>query len=289
LTTKKKTKAAKSKKAASRKRASSKKRAAKRAKPRSETQELLDFAIDLAYEAGALTLRYYGHLVDAEGKSDGSPVTIADRNAEQLIRKRVAKRYPDHGVLGEEFGESNQGARVRWILDPIDGTRSFMHGVPLYGVLIGIEADGEPVVGITYFPPLDEMVSAGKGLGCRWNGKPCHVSSVSRIEDAVVCTTDVERLLSKPIGAGWRRLQQRAAFSRTWGDCYGHALVATGRIEAQVDPVMKPWDAGPFLTITTEAGGRFTTLDGRATIHGGSGVSTNGLIHEEVLGELAGA
>jgi histidinol phosphatase-like enzyme (inositol monophosphatase family) len=247
---------------------------------------LLDFAVDLAYEAGALTLRYYGHLVDAEGKSDGTPVTIADRKAEELIRKRVAKRYPSHGVLGEEYGESNAGARVRWILDPIDGTRSFMHGVPLYGVLIGIEADGEPVVGVTYFPPLDEMVSAGKGLGCRWNGKPCHVSSVAKMEDAVVCTTDVERLLRRSEGPGWRRLQQRCAFSRTWGDCYGHALVATGRIEVQVDPQMTPWDAGPFLTITTEAGGKFTTLDGKATIHGGSGISTNGHLHEEVLREL---
>ncbi len=253
---------------------------------KSEGQELLAFAIDMAYEAGALTLRYYGGLVDADDKSDGSPVTIADRKAEELIRKRVAKKYPEHGVLGEEYGESNVGARVRWILDPIDGTRSFMHGVPLYGVLIGIEADGEPVVGVTYFPPLDEMVSAGKGLGCKWNGKPCRVSSVSRMEEAVICTTDVERLLRRSEGPGWRRLQQRSAFSRTWGDCYGHALVATGRIEAQVDPVMKPWDAGPFLTITTEAGGRFTTLDGRATIHGGSGISTNGLLHDEVLREL---
>lgn len=255
--------------------------------PRSETSELLAFAIDLAYEAGALTLRYYGGLVDADDKSDGSPVTIADRKAEQLIRKRVGKRYPEHAVLGEEYGESNAGARVRWILDPIDGTRSFMHGVPLYGVLIGIEAEGEPIVGVTYFPPLDEMVAAGRGLGCKWNGKPCRVSSVSRMQDAVVCTTDVERLLKRPEGPGWRRLQQRSAFSRTWGDCYGHALVATGRIEVQVDPVMKPWDAGPFLTITTEAGGKFTTLDGKATIHGGSGISTNGLLHGEVLRELA--
>ena len=190
-------------------------------------------------------------------------------------------------MLGEEYGESNEGARVRWILDPIDGTRSFMHGVPLYGVLIGIEVEGEAAVGVTYFPPLHEIVAAGRGLGCTWNGEPCRVSSVSRIEDAVVCTTDVERLLSKPIGVGWRRLQQRCAFSRTWGDCYGHALVATGRIECQVDPVMKPWDAGPFLTIVTEAGGKFTTLGGEATLHGGSGVSTNGLIHEEVLAQLS--
>ena len=189
--------------------AAAKRKPAKRKK--SETQELLDFAIEMAYEAGALTLRYYGGLVDADDKSDGSPVTIADRKAEELIRKRVAKKYPAHGVLGEEYGESNAGARVRWILDPIDGTRSFMHGVPLYGVLIGIEADGEPIVGVTYFPPLDEMVSAGKGLGCKWNGKPCRVSTVSQMSQAVVCTTDVERLLKRSEGPGWRRLQQRAA------------------------------------------------------------------------------
>jgi histidinol-phosphatase len=225
--------------------------------------------------------------VDADSKGDGTPVTIADREAEQLIRGKVEARYPDHSILGEEYGESNEGARVRWILDPIDATRAFMHGVPIYGVLIGIEVEGVSAVGVSNFPALREIVAAGKGLGCTWNGKPCHVSKVSRIEDAVITTTDVERLLSRPQGPGWRRLQQRAEFSRTWGDCYGHALVATGRVEAQVDPVMAPWDAGPFLTIATEAGGKFTTFEGRATVHGGSGVSSNGLLHEEVLRELA--
>jgi myo-inositol-1(or 4)-monophosphatase len=226
-------------------------------------------------------------VVDHEAKGDGTPVTIADREAERLVRSRVERRYADHAILGEEFGESNEGARVRWILDPVDATRSFMRGVPLYGVLIGIEVEGVSVVGVAHFPPLRETVAAGAGLGCTLNGTPCRVSPVSRLEDAVVSTTDVERILSRPEGAGWRRLQQRASFSRTWGDCYGHALVATGRIEAQVDPVMASWDAGPFLTIVTEAGGRFTTLNGEATLHGGSGVSTNGLLHEVVLGELA--
>jgi len=252
-----------------------------------EVKELLAFAAELALEAGAHTLKYFGGLVDADSKGDGTPVTIADREAEQLIRARVEAKYPDHAVLGEEYGESNAGARVRWILDPIDGTKSFMHGVPLYGVLIGIEIEGESAVGVVNFPPLGEIVAAGRGLGCSWNGKPCRVSTVSRMEEAVICTTDVERLLSRPMGPGWRRIQQRAAFSRTWGDCYGHALVATGRIEAQVDPVMASWDAGPFLTIATEAGGQFTTLDGRQTVHGGSGVSSNGLLHAEVLRELA--
>lgn len=251
-----------------------------------EVRELHDFAVSLAHEAGDLTLQYFGHLVDYDAKGDGSPVTVADRGAEKLIRQRVAERYPDHGVLGEEFPETNAGARVRWILDPIDATRSFMRGVPLYGVLIGIEVDGEPAVGVAHFPPLKETVSAGRGLGCLWNEKPCHVSPVNRIEDAVVLTTDAERILSSEPDPGWRRLQQRAAFSRTWGDCYGHALVATGRAEVMVDPIMNAWDCGPFLTILTEAGGRFTTRDGVATIHGGSAISTNGTLHDEVLQAL---
>jgi histidinol-phosphatase len=227
-------------------------------------------------------------VVSHDAKGDGTPVTIADREAEALIRSRIESRFPEHSILGEEYGESNEGARVRWILDPIDATRSFMRGVPLYGVLIGIEIENESAVGVSHFPPLGETVAAGRGLGCTWNGRPCQVSTVSRIGDAVVCTTDVERILSRPEGTGWRSLQQNVAFSRTWGDCYGHALVATGRIEAQVDPVMAPWDAGPFLTILTEAGGRFTTLGGEATVHGGSGLSSNGLLHREILDRLQG-
>lgn len=251
-----------------------------------EVRELLDFATDVAMEAGDLTLRYYGGVVSHDAKGDGSPVTIADREGERLIRARVGERYPEHGVLGEELGESNPGARVRWILDPIDATRSFMRGVPLYGVLVAIEVEDTPVVGVAHFPPLRETVAAGRGLGCTLNGASCRVSSVSRLEDALVLTTDVERILSRPEGVGWRRLQRRAAFSRTWGDCYGHALVATGRAEVMVDPVMNPWDAGPFLTLITEAGGRFTSREGAQTIHGGSGISTNGTLHDEVLGEL---
>ena len=253
-----------------------------------EIRELLDYATQLALAAGDVTLKYFGGVVEHDSKGDDTPVTVADREAEQLLRSGIESRYPDHAILGEEYGESNEGARVRWILDPIDATRSFMRGVPLYGVLIGIEIEGESAVGVAHFPPLRETVSAGRGLGCLWNGEPCRVSSVSSLERALVCTTDVERILSRAEGSGWRKIQQRCAFSRTWGDCYGHALVATGRAEAQVDPVMAPWDAGPFLTIATEAGGRFTTLGGDATVHGGSGVSSNGVLHEEVLGLLAG-
>lgn len=247
---------------------------------------LLAAAEAFAVEAGQVTLRHFGGLVEHEAKGDGSPVTRADREAETLLRARIEARWPEHGILGEEFGATRDDAPIRWILDPIDGTRSFMRGVPLYGVLIGVEVDGEPVVGVAHFPALSETVSAGRGLGCRWNGRGCRVSSVDRLDQALVLTTDVERILSRPQGPGWRTLQQEASFSRSWGDCYGHALVATGRAEVMVDPVLSSWDAGPLLTILTEAGGRFTDLGGAATIHGGSGISSNGHLHKETLARL---
>jgi histidinol-phosphatase len=252
--------------------------------PAIEVRELLDFAVELARAGGDHTLRYFGHRVDHSIKGDGSPVTIADREAETLLRERIAQRFPDHGVLGEEFGETRPGARVRWILDPIDGTRSFMRGVPLYGVLVGVEVDGVATVGVVHFPPLRETVAAGSGLGCTWNGKPCRVSPVTRLSEALVLTTDPRGLA---LDAGWSALQQRAGTVRGWSDCYGHALVATGRAEVMVDPVMKSWDSAPFLPILTEAGGRFTTREGVESIHGTSAVSTNGALHAEVLETLA--
>lgn len=255
---------------------------------RMEIQTLLDAAEAFAREAGERTLRHFGGVVDAEAKLDGSPVTLADREAETLIRERIGSRFPDHGILGEEFGETAPDARVRWILDPIDGTRSFMRGVPLFGVLIGVEVEDEPAVGVAHFPALGETVAAGRGLGCRWNGNPCSVSDVGRLESALVLTTDVERIAAQEIGPGWKTLARRAAFARTWGDCYGHILVATGRAEVMVDPILSSWDAGPLLTILTEAGGVFRDLTGEATIHGGSGISANALLYEPTLALLRG-
>jgi histidinol-phosphatase len=252
-----------------------------------EVRELFEAAQAWGKEAGDFTMKYYGHRVQFEDKLDGTPVTVADRGAEQLLRERISARFPDHAVLGEEYGESNPGARVRWVLDPVDATRAFARGVPIFGVLIGIEVADEPVVGLANFPALREMCVAGRGLGCFWNGERAHVSDTDRVEDSLVLTTDVERVLKRPEGAGYRRLQQRALFARTWGDCYGHCLVATGRAEIMVDPVMASWDAGPFPMIVSEAGGRFTSITGEFTMHGKSGISTNGRLHAEVLKELA--
>jgi fructose-1,6-bisphosphatase/inositol monophosphatase family enzyme len=143
------------------------------------------------------------------------------------------------------------------------------------------------VVGVSNFPALGEILTAGRGRGCWWNGERARVSDTDRIEDSLVLTTDVEHALASPQGPGYRRLQKRAQLARTWGDCYGHCLVATGRAEVMFDPVMASWDAGPFPTILAEAGGRFTSVAGEATIHGRSGVSTNGRLHDAVLRALA--
>ncbi|CAN5760922.1 inositol monophosphatase family protein [soil metagenome] len=246
-------------------------------------RRLHDIAVDLAHDAGEVTLTHFGSRVADESKVDGSPVTLADREAETLLRRRILEIFPDHGILGEEFGEEIGSAPVRWILDPIDGTRSFMRGVPLYGVLIGIEVEGEPVVGVAHFPALGETVSAARGQGCRWNDGAAAVNDVRDLGRAVALTSDSEMTRTSPLCPGWLDLLSEVDYLRSWGDAYGHVLVATGRAEIMVDSVLSPWDAAPLLTILTEAGGRFTDLEGGTGIHGGSGLSTNGHLHEEVL------
>src|SRR3954464_7316623 len=153
--------------------------------------DLLNVAIDAAYAAGKRTLAYFNTGVAVELKADNTPVTQADREAEQMIRETILKRYPTHSILGEEGGIHEGDKAYRWIIDPIDGTKSFVCGVPLYGVMIGVEIDGQPQAGAVYLPALDEMVAAASGLGCTWNGRQARVSSVSKLADAVVSSTSI--------------------------------------------------------------------------------------------------
>ena len=252
-----------------------------------DLHELERTAEELARAGGEVALGYFGTRIGVETKSDDTPVTVADRETESLVRAEIERRYPEHGIFGEEHGEVRAGAPVRWIVDPIDGTRSFVHGVPLWGVLIGIEVDGEPVVGVAHFPALRETVTAARGRGCRWNGEPCSVSPASRLDRSLVLTSDETAFHGHPSEAGWRALVAATRMTRSWGDCYGHVLVATGRAQVMVDPVLAPWDAAPFMTILTEAGGCFTDVSGKATIHGGSAVSSNPALHPRVLELLA--
>ena len=252
-------------------------------------EELLEFATELAREAGEITLNYFRRGARAELKADGSFVTAADREAERHVRARIGERFPADAVQGEEWGESAGTSGRRWIVDPIDGTYSFVHGVPLYGVLIGMEAEGEPVVGVVGLPALGEVVAAARGAGCWWNGARARVSSTAALEESLLLATDFGACARYGFGRAAEELQRRARQRRTWGDCYGHVLVATGRAEVMLDPVMNVWDCAALLPIVEEAGGTFTDWQGRRTIRGGNAVSTNGALFADVMRTIRGA
>jgi histidinol phosphatase-like enzyme (inositol monophosphatase family) len=255
--------------------------------PDPSPHDLLHVAVEAAYAAGRRTLAYFNTRVAVETKADNTPVTCADREAEEMIRATILKRFPAHAILGEEGGiHEGSDKRFRWIIDPIDGTKSFICGVPLYGVLIGVEVDGTAQVGVCYLPALDEMVAAASGLGCTWNGRAARVSPVARLEDAVVSCTSI--VTAQARSDAFERITSRAKVTRGWGDCYGHVLAATGRIDVMLDPRMNPWDAAPFAAIYAEAGGHYTTWRGEPTIWGTDGVGTNAALHREVVEILKG-
>ena len=250
---------------------------------RADTTELLEFAVDIARGAGEITLKYFRQDPETSKKADGSFVTIADREAEKFLRQRILERFPDDTVLGEEEGESKGNSGRRWVVDPIDGTFAFVHGVPFYGVLIGVEVDDEPTVGVVNIPALDEIVYGAKGRGAFLNGKPARVSGETGLEESLVLCTEFSACERYGFGAAAAELQRRAKATRTWGDCYGYVLVATGRAEVMLDPVMNLWDCAALLPIIEEAGGTFTDWRGVRTISGGNSVATNGLLFDEVM------
>ena len=236
---------------------------------------LLDSVQEVARLAGNVALRHYRSALTVETKSDGSPVTVADREAEEVARAWLKSRFPDDGVQGEEFGESAGTSGRRWILDPIDGTKSFVRGVPLWGTLIAV-AEGDTVLaGAACFPAIGELLAAAPGEGCWWNGQRARVSRTSTLAGATVLVTDERAFRTSALRDGWRTLSGEAAIARTWGDCYGYLLVATGRAEAMVDPVVNPWDIACFLPIIEEAGGVLTDLAGKRTVFGGTAIATN--------------
>jgi len=237
-------------------------------------------------EAGRFACRHFGRKLAVEYKSDRSPVTIADRGAEDLLRRKLAAAFPGDGVLGEELGAHDGTSGRRWIIDPIDGTQSFIRGVPLWGVLVGLEDRGECVVGVVALPALGETLWAVRGEGAYVNGQPARVSAVTSLGDATILTSDASPGHFGDKHAGFARLLTRAARHRGWGDCYGYALVATGRAEVMLDPLMNPWDAAAVRPIVEEAGGVFCAWDGSPTIYGGSGMAMPVALSEPVLAAL---
>jgi histidinol phosphatase-like enzyme (inositol monophosphatase family) len=260
-----------------------------------DIDQRLALAIDAAREAGRSTLEFFRQEnVAVEWKHDATPVTIADRSAEEYLRRRIATVFPDDGILGEEFGEQSGSSGYRWILDPIDGTKSFVSGVPLYGTLVGVELEGRSRLGVIVIPALDEYAYAAEGSGA-WHvvgsgaARPARVSRKQRLAEGLFCTSEIRTFGERSRADAFQRLQSRAWLTRTWGDCYGYLLVATGRAEAMVDPKMQVWDCAALQPILEEAGGTFTDWSGKPTIHAGEAVATNGHVQAEVLDLLCDA
>ena len=238
-------------------------------------QAYMDAVAEVARVAGDVANSYFGKNPETRTKADGSPVSVADISAERAAREWIERRFPDDGIVGEELPVARPGASRRWIVDPIDGTYTFLQSVPLWGTLVAV-AEGESVIaGAAYFPALDEIVFAATGQGCWWNGSRARVSTVERLADARLVTSDARFLRDPTRRERWTRLQNGVRAMRTWGDCYGYLLLATGRADIMVDEVMSAWDGAALLPIVVEAGGVYTDWRGRPTAFGGDAIATN--------------
>lgn len=256
------------------------------------------FGLRLAAEASRVTLQYFRtDSFRVERKNDRSPVTLADKQAEETVRKLVESHYPDDAILGEEFGGIAGTTPFEWIIDPIDGTKSFISGVPLYSTLVGLTYRSRPVLGVISIPALGELVLGAQGFGS-WYGMTSHenrdrpilkrtrVNQVDDLADGLFLTSQVDNFDRRGAQSAYRNLQSMAYVSRSWGDGYGYLLVATGRAELMVDPIVNPWDVAAVAPVITEAGGKFTSWAGIEDIRAGHCLASNGKVHEIAIREL---
>ncbi|HET6400124.1 MAG TPA: inositol monophosphatase family protein [Candidatus Kapabacteria bacterium] len=232
--------------------------------------DLREWMEEIARGAGEITLRYFNKPnLEIITKSDASPVTRADRESEEYLRARIREHFPEDVILGEEYGSQGSNPDRRWILDPLDGTKSFIHSVPIYGVLVALEEEGRVTHGVVYLPALGEIVSAATGKGCFWNGERSHVSEKISLSESLLCTTSPSRLEDLIGRSKYDKITRSFGLYRGWGDCWGHILVATGRAEAMLDARTAIWDAAPLGVIVEEAGGEYFDFRGNKTIDGG--------------------
>ncbi|QEG23910.1 inositol monophosphatase family protein [Mariniblastus fucicola] len=266
----------------------------------SESTQRYELAQQIAKSAGKVTLNWFQtDRFEVEKKADRSPLTIADRESEKHLREQIAKHFPDDSIVGEEFGVTEGSSPWRWILDPIDGTKSFISGVPLYGTMVAVDRaiegsdDRECLIGSVYLPGLDEGIHAMKGQGA-WHFRgtetptKASVSTTTEIADAVMATSQAETFGEVGAADAWNRLAKEVYFCRTWGDVYGYLLLATGRIEVMTDAILNIWDAAAVMPIVEEAGGVFTDFRGERKIDSGNAMASNGPFHDRLL-EIVGA
>jgi len=252
-------------------------------------QQRLDFALQAASESSKITLEYFGSAqLNQDTKTDGSPVTIADRNCESDLRSRISEIYPNDSILGEEFGHHVGSSEYEWVIDPIDGTISFVHGVPLYGTMLACLQNGKPVIGVIVMPALDEAVYAAVGCGC-WHRqganapKQASVTKNLSLSESMVNTTSISYFDTPPLRNLYDQLDKRSKLFRGWSDCYAWVLLATGRVDAVVEPVLSLWDFAAAIPIVEEAGGQCSDFAGIESTESGELIATNGLIHDELL------
>ncbi|MGK9368292.1 histidinol-phosphatase [Melioribacter sp. Ez-97] len=236
----------------------------------------------LADETGAIIKQYYKTDIKIESKEDETPVTIADKKCEEKMRELIMKEFPDHGILGEEFGELNPGAEYKWILDPIDGTKSFICGVPLFGTLIALLKNGEPVMGAINHPVLNEFI-IGDNVGAECNGKPVKIKLNGNLSEAVLLTTDHNNVARYRDSSGFDKLTKMVKLYRTWGDCYGYSLLAQGYADIMIDPMMSKWDLAALIPVIRGAGGKISDFYGNDPMKGDSIVASNNLLHPKII------
>jgi len=254
-----------------------------------EWQNRYELAVEAARKAGDLARAYYETTFDIESKADDSPVTIADRQAEQLIRALVAKQFPDDGFLGEEYGDQAGGSGFRWVIDPIDGTRSFVRHIPIWATLVGLEYKGEQIGGVAYVPVFGQVYRALRGDGAFVNDRRIHVSKVERLADSLMCYSSLRWFQKVGRESTFLELVSKTQRQRGFGDFYGFVLVAEGACDLMLEHGVNPWDVAATKAIVEEAGGTFTDWSGTPTIHTPDVLASNGKVHAETLAILRGA
>ncbi|MDR2581774.1 MAG: hypothetical protein LBC85_12395 [Fibromonadaceae bacterium] len=244
---------------------------------KNDNTELLDLVLRAGNIAQSEILKYWQSHLSVEWKADSTPVTIADKKAEELVRAFAQKETPGFGFIGEEFGQENPNAEYQWVLDPIDGTKAFIYGVPLFGSIVAILKKGVPIAGLIQLPALNSKVWASAGGGafvgdCASSaGSLAKVSNVCELKNSLVLSGTLNTIESKGYGEWFANIRKNAKLYRGWGDCYGYYLVACGRAEIMADPVVSLWDIAPYPLIFSEAGGAFSTLSGEKILFSESG------------------
>lgn len=248
-----------------------------------QKEQLLPFAAFLAHESASIIKKYYlNQAFSVQTKVDSSPVTQADKEAEAIMRENIEKKFPDHGIIGEEYGQHQSGADYVWVLDPIDGTKSFIHNVPLFGTIIGLLHQGKAILGCIHIPCLN-ILCIGDGETTTCNGEPVTVSPCTDLSKSLLLTSDVTHPRLHHNEANWNNLVDQVGLLRTWGDCFGYTLVARGQANIMVDPIAALWDFAGAIPIIEGAGAVITDWNGNEPLKGNSTVAAAPALHARVL------